>query len=245
MKYIVILFLSATVACQQGAIQNESLPSNIPSITNKEQIHSESTQEQTDEYEPENFADENKIGKQKQNRVEVSTYKKGESLFVKTKFYAKSKSKWVLKNEFDVEKFGELPIQPEIKDFNGDGFNDITFVSDIAARGANDVRNLFIYDLQKDQLIHIKNSSDYPNLGYNPLLKCLDALIFTGSTTTVFLKLKDDKLVEFASVEDSGTERTIYIVDRKGKKKLLRSETRKDDGFYRYINFDPVQIYQD
>lgn len=212
-------------------------------MTNKKQIHSESTQEQTDEYDPENFKDENKIGKQKQNRVEISTYKKGESFFVKTKFYAKSKSKWLLKNEFDIEKSGRLPIQPEIKDFNGDGFNDITFVSGSSARGANDVRDLFIYDLQKDQLIHIKNSSDYPNLQYNPSLKCLDAWILTGSTTTVFLKLKGDKLVEFASVDDSGTERTVKIIDQNGKEKLLRREKRKDDGFDRYINFDPIQTY--
>ena len=163
---------------------------------------------------------------------------------MKIKFYTKSKSQWVQKSEFDIEKFGELPIDPEIKDFNGDGLNDITFVSGIAARGANEVRDLFVYNPRKDELVHIKNSSNYPNLQYNRLLKCLDAWIFTGSTTTVFLKLKGDKLVEFASVNDSGIERTINVIGRDGKERLLRREKRKDDGFDRYINYNPVQTYR-
>ena len=243
MKYIALLILILTAACQENVRQNEvSEQSPLPSMTNVKQ--QTAIEEPPDEYDPEQFIDERRIGKRRLNRVEISTYEKDDRLFVKTKFYAKSKSEWIQKNELEIEKFGGLPLQPEIKDFNGDGFNDVTFISDSPARGANEIRDLFIFEPRRDELVHIKNSSDYPNLQYNPLLKCLDAWIFTGSTETVFLKLNGDKLVEFASVDDSETERFIYIINGNGKKRLLRREKRKDDGFNRYINFNPVQTYR-
>ncbi|HMS40054.1 MAG TPA: hypothetical protein PKE69_07515 [Pyrinomonadaceae bacterium] len=243
MKYLIIFAFIFTNACQNKVLQNQTTVASIPQTVNKN--HSISTENQSDEFEGEIFTDENKIGKRQANRIEIYTYKKAEKFFVKTKFYSKSQSQWIQKNEVDVERFGELSLRTEIKDFNGDGFNDVTFVSSVAARGANEIRDLFIYNPQKDELIHIKNSSDYPNLGYNPLLKCLDSWIFTGSTMTVFLRLKDDKLIEFASVEDGMTERFIYVNDRNGDKQLLRREKRKDDGFDRYINFNPVRIYKE
>lgn len=255
MKYFFVLVLVMTISCQKKSVQNEitsqnapkltNTSQNIPKIENVKQQDSIQNQKTIDEYQPENFSDELKVGKRKLNRVEISTYKKDEKFFVKTKFYTKIQSQWIQKNEVDVERFGELPLRTEIKDFNGDGFKDVTFVSGIAARGANEIRDLFIYDSRKDELRHIKNSSNYPNLGYNPLLNCLDAWIFTGSTTTVFLKLEGDKLIEFASVDDGMTERFIYVNDRNGDKQLLRREKRKGDRFDRYINFNPVQIYKD
>ncbi len=242
MKHLIIFVLIITNACQTKVIENQTIVEKTPQTVNKN--HSIAAENQSDEYEAEKFTNEDKIGKRRANWIEISTYKEDEKFFVKTKFYTKSQSQWIQKNEVDIEKFGEFPLETEIKDFNGDGFNDVTFISGIAARGANEIRDLFIYESRKDELIHIKNSSDYPNLGYNSLLKCLDSWIFTGSTMTVFLKLKDDKLIEFASIEDGMTERFIYITDRNGKKRLLRREKRKDDGFDRYINFNPVRKYR-
>jgi hypothetical protein len=191
----------------------------------------------------ETFSDKSRIGRRGLNRVEIKTFEKSDKSFVKIRFYAKSKSRWVLKSESEIEKFGGLPIEPKIKDYDGDGFEDVTFISDSPARGANEVRALFIYKPKKNDLVYIKNSRDYPNLEHNPLLKGLTSWRFTGSTTTEFLTIKGNKLVEFASVEDRGTERTIIIFDKTGKEKLLRREKRKDDGFDRYINFNPVQKY--
>lgn len=245
MKYFILLALIMTVACQKNAIENQTTKQIVPQITNASRQSEAENQIRPDKYESERFSDEHRIGKRRANRIELSTYEKDKKLFVKVKFYTKSQAQWIQKNEVDVEKVGGLSLEPEIKDFNGDGFYDITFISGIAARGANDVRDLFIYDSLKDELVHIKNSGDYPNLQYNPLLKCLDAWIFTGSTMTVFLKLKGDKLIKFASIEDRMTERVIYVTDRNGKERLLRREKRKDDGFDRYINFNPVQTYQD
>lgn len=232
MKYIVLLALVITFASQKSELQTGTASEETPIITT------------TNEYKLEKFNDETKIGKRRLNRIEISTYIKEEGLFIKTKFYTKSKSKWVLKNEFDIEKIGELPINPHIKDFNGDGFNDLTFVSEIARPSENEIRALFIYDPHKDELVYIKNSGDYPNLQYNPLLKCIDAWIFSKSNSTVFLKLENDKLVAFARVSDNGTERTIYVIDQNGEEKLLRREQRKDDGIFRYINFNPVKAYE-
>ncbi len=51
----------------------------------------------------------------------------------------------------------------QLEDFNNDGIKDMTYVSAVAARGANEVRRLFIYDKKRDELVYIKNSEDYPN----------------------------------------------------------------------------------
>ena len=109
MKYIFLLVLIMAVACQKQAIQTEitkqnspkiiNTTENIPQIASVKQQDSIQNQPQIEEFEPENFADKLKIGKRKLNRVEISTYRKDEKLFVKTKFYAKSKSQWILKNE--------------------------------------------------------------------------------------------------------------------------------------------------
>jgi hypothetical protein len=241
MKIIILTTLMLAIACQNNVPQKESLSQTFPQIANLKQKDSLQNQTQIDEFESETFSSELKRGKRNLGRVEISTYKKDEKLFVKTNFYAKSKSRWIQKNEFDLEKFGGLPIQPEVNDFNGDGFNDVTYISDSSARGANEIRALFIYNAAKDEFVYVKNSGDFPNLGYNPLLKGLTSWRFTGSTTTEFLELKGNKLVIVASVEDRGTERTINIIDKAGKEKLLRREKRNNDGFERYVNFDPVQ----
>jgi hypothetical protein len=53
-----------------------------------------------------------------------------------------------------------------LADFNNDGFKDVTYMSAEAARGANEIRRLFMYNREKDQLVYIKNSDQYPNLEY-------------------------------------------------------------------------------
>ncbi len=77
------------------------------------------------------------------------------------------------------------------------------------------MRSLFIYDKDTDQIVYIKNSGDYPNMRYNKKLDCIDAWLFTGSTTTVFLRLQGDTLHEFASVDDAEYT-TVKVIDNAG-----------------------------
>lgn len=190
------------------------------------------------------FSDNKKIGKPHKNKIKLAEYQKADKNLVEIKFYSlDNNKKWKLKQNIQLEKFGGLPLRPEIKDFNNDGFQDITFISGIAARGANEIRTLFIYDKKKDELLHIKNSADYPNLQYNKELNCLDAWAFYGGVRTIFLKIVENKLQELASIEHFGNTRTIYIVDKNGKQKLLRKDKIKDDGFPRYKTFNPPQTY--
>jgi hypothetical protein len=243
MKSIFLSIFLITIACRDQPVQNTIITRTIPQspVVKQEEKKPES---ESYEFKSERFDDARRIGRRKLNRVEINSCEKDDKIFVKINFYAKDKLRWALKNEFEFEKRGDLPIEPQLKDFNGDGFNDVTFVANIAARGANQVRELLIFDSRKDELTHIKNSQEYPNLKYNPLLKCIDSMIFTGSTETAFLKIKDDKLVKFASVNDSGTERTVTVIDRNGIKKVIRREKQKDDGLYRYINYNPVMKYK-
>lgn len=243
MKLILLSMIFITIACQNQPSENVMQVEVIPQTP---VLKTEEVKNGTEkyEYQPEYFEDSRRIGRRKQNRVEIDAEKRDGKIVVKLKFYKKANGNWNLKNEFYFEKLGELSLEPNIGDFNGDGFKDITFVANIAARGANQVRELLIFDPQKDELIHIKNSQEYPNLKFNPLLKCVDSLIFTGSTETAFLRIKADKLVQFASVSDVGMEIIVAVIDQNGEEKVIRREKRKDDGFYRYINYNPVMKYK-
>ena len=136
-----------------------------------------------------------------------------------------------------------MDANPEIEDFNNDGLKDITFVSNTAARGANEMRTLLIYDRVNDVLIWVKNSEEFPNLAYNKTLKCIDSWMFHGATTTVFLKLEGDMLKEFAWV-DTGSELVVSVNNRHGyRREILREKMQLDDIYTRYETFRPPRPY--
>ena len=195
----------------------------------------------------ESFSDDSKIGRSGRNRIQIDIAESGGSdagykpnNLAIIKFYSLNTSKeWVLKQTIEVESHALMNAQPMIEDFNNDKLKDVTFISNTAARGANEVRTLLIYDKIKDVLILIKNSEDYPNLAYNNILNCIDAWLFHGATTTVFLKLEDNLLREFASVE-TGAERVVTLTDINGKTQIIRREKMAEDDIYtRYRSFNP------
>jgi len=191
------------------------------------------------------FIDDSHIGQPRKNRLEISNYKQANGNLAVINFYSRSPTKqWKLKQTFKFEKDGLTDCDPRIEDFNNDGIKDFTYVSNVAARGANEVRKPFIYDRQHDQLVYIKNSENYPNMVYNRSLNCIDAWLFHGATTTVFLRIEGDVLREFASVE-TGLERVVTVTDREGKETVLRREKMTEEDIYtRYIRFNPPQPYQ-
>ena len=52
---------------------------------------------------------------------------------------------------------------------------------------------------------------------YNEKLNCIDAVILTGGQTTYFLKIENDSLKEFASVDQSDGIITAKILEENGK----------------------------
>ena len=194
----------------------------------------------------ETFVDSLNIGEKGKNKVELIKHRVFDDTYVIVKFYRKATvpNRWFNANTYIVQCNAMQGLLPNITDFNNDNFNDITFISAQAARGANEVRRLFVYDDYERALISIVNSEDYPNMLYNKELNCIDAFLFHGGTSTVFARIKGDSLKEFASVHND-SHRTVYEVDKFGKDKLLRRDKiNPEDVYIRYINYKPLKAYK-
>lgn len=194
------------------------------------------------------FVDSLNIGEKGKCKVQLIKHRVYDDNFVIIKFYikgrhtTKSPETWMNTNTYCYETNAMMGFEPNISDFNNDNFNDITFISGTAARGANEVRRLFIYDNQEQRLISIVNSQDYPNMLYNKELNCIDAFLVYGGCSTVFLNIEGDSLKEFASVElFEGLTVTTY--DKRGKAKIIRKDKTYDASYIRYKNFNPLKEY--
>ena len=192
------------------------------------------------------FVDSTDVGRKSHNKFELSEYiLPDSSYYVIIKFYFRQSNKWQKRNEYHFPKDGFSECDPKTSDdFNNDGLNDATYVSGIAARGANEIRTLFIYDKKNDSLAYIKNSANYPNLLYNKQLNCLDAFLVSGCTVTVFLKLEQDTLREFASVDQCDS-LTVSTYDKKGNEKVILRRKGDRYGFIRYKNYRPLEEDKD
>jgi hypothetical protein len=190
------------------------------------------------------FVDSLTVGRKSYNKFELSYYRTTDSFYTVINFYSKKNNKWILRNEFVLPKDGVLGCDVEVSDYNNDGYNDITYVSAVAARGANQIRTLFIYDKQKDNLTHIKNSESYCNLQYNKNLKCIDAFNVYGGCMSYFLNLVGDSLKPFASVElYEGL--TITEYDKKGNEKVILKDSSVKATYIRYKSYKPLKEYED
>jgi hypothetical protein len=189
------------------------------------------------------FIDSVNVGRKREDRIDILKYKISDSMYVVINFYSKNNNKWKLINEYKFKKDYLSGIDPVIIDFNGDGLNDVTYVSDVAARGSNEIRRLFIYRRESNDIMLVKNSEDYPNMLYNNELNCIDAFLVHGGCTTVFLKLVNDSLKATASVELSDS---VYIktYDECGREKSEVIRAAGDDEFVRYKNFNPLEEYR-
>lgn len=209
------------------------------SITKHEKVV-KATKATLDEF----FADSCNIGRKALDKIEIARYSTPDSAYVVTRFYAKQQNGWRLRNEYKLQQDESLSVDPQLSDFNRDGFNDVTYESVRAARGANEVRKLFIYDQTNDRLIYIKNSEDYPNMRYNKELNCIDAFLVSGCNVTVFLKIEKDSLRELADVDQCDV-LTVTTYDRKGKGKvILRKKTNRFD-MTRFKNYRPLEEADD
>ena len=234
MKLNILIILIFILSCTASPTDNEIKDVSIADTTN------------TNTEIIETFVDSLNIGEKGKNKVELIKHSVFDDTYVIVKFYRKATvpNRWYNANTYIVQCNAMQGLVPNITDFNNDNFNDITFISAQAARGANEVRRLFIYDDYERALISIVNSEDYPNMRYNKELNCIDAFLFHGGTSTVFARIKGDSLKEFASVHND-SHRKVYEVDKFGKDKLLRRDKIKPEKVYiRYINYKPLKAYK-
>lgn len=192
----------------------------------------------------EHFVDSINIGIKNNNKIELYHYKTIEdSSYVIIKFYSKQNQKWILKNKYEFEKDVFTAIDTKLNDFNNDSLNDVTYLSNVAARGGNEVRRLFIYDNENDQLKFIKNSENYPNMLYNKELNCIDSWIIYGGCSTVFLEIKGDSLREFASVNIfNGL--SVVSFDEFGNESYILEDPNYLGVYERFINYNPIELYE-
>lgn len=189
----------------------------------------------------ETFIDSVNIGEMRQCKIELIKHRVNEDNYIIIKFYRKEANTWYIQNTYCYETNALMEFKPNISDFNNDNFNDITFISGSAMRAANEIRRLFIYDKEQQKLISILNSEDFPNIQYNQELNCIDALIFTGGTSTHFARIKGDSLIEFARVLCDDF-RTVYEIDKFGNERIISKDSMINfDHMGRYINYKPLK----
>ncbi|REG99082.1 hypothetical protein [Flavobacterium aquicola] len=189
----------------------------------------------------ESFIDSTNIGEKGKYKVELNSYNNMDSTYVEIKFSEKQENHWLEKQKIVLPKDGVVSCDPKTTDFNNDKLNDFTFQSSVAARGANEIRTLLIFEKTTGKLKLIRNSDNYPNLQYNEVLNCIDSWMVYGGTSTVFLKIDHYTLREFAGVELYDNYREVYLVGKKGEHKTLKKEKIKDLEIYtRFKNFSPL-----
>lgn len=187
------------------------------------------------------------VGTPGRNKIEIEVVKNGAwrgyhpTNLGLVRFYSlRRDGEWELRQTFAIDDDAIEGADPKYEDFNNDGLRDTTFISGQAARGANVRRTLLIYDKTSDNLVHVGNSADYPNLEYDRTLKCITSWMFSGSTTTVFLRLQGDTLQAFASVDEADYITVTKISPNGDRMVISRTKNRHPDDFIRYSTFDPV-----
>lgn len=178
----------------------------------------------------ENYVDSMHIGRPRHNKVELFVYENTDTSFVILRFYSLSRGHWTLRQQLSFPRLDLASPDPHYADFNNDGCKDLTYISELGTRGANEIRKLFIYDKVGDRLRYIVNSADYPNLYYNKKLNCINAWLIHGGTSTAFLRLEGRRLRKFAGVDLYGDgSLDVYTVDSYGHEKTIRHEAHYHD----------------
>jgi hypothetical protein len=242
LNFVILIFIFSCTAKQHD---NKNKSISIADTTSTTSMVADTANSNTEIIET--FVDSINIGIKGENKIELIKHRVFDDNYVIVKFYAKAPTtnQWYIQNRYIYECNSWMDLNPNITDFNNDNFKDITFISTQAARSANEVRRLFIYDDYKRELTSIANSEDYPNMIYNKELNCIDAFLIHGGSSTVFAKIKGDSLIEFASVHND-SHRTVYEIDEFGNEKLLRKDRIDPEDIYiRYSNYKPLKKYKE
>lgn len=238
---LLVLFFSIISCSQKSKEQTVHLPEKI--VIKKQRPKPEVKPKSIGKVLDETFTDSTKVGIKGKFKLTVEQFKtdQSDSAYVEINLFEKRNNKWIIQQKLEYFKDEINNCDAQLNDFNNDGFNDLTFQSSVAARGANEIRKLLIFNPSKKEFVLMKNSDNYPNLQYNELLNCVDAWLVYGGSSTVFLKIEKDSLREFAGVSLDNDNREIYIIDKKGRRKTVKKEIVKDLEVYtRYKNYNPL-----
>ncbi len=238
MKILVMLLLFLFISCKNDS--SKSIRMNTEPRTKWEGDKPGSSKDSVTEF----FNDSLNIGVEGKHRVELKRIIGKDSIYADIRFFEKQNGAWIEKQHFALQKDGVTGCYPEFKDFNNDGFKDLTYKPTVSARGANDIRNLFLFDPKLGKLKLIKNSPDYPNLQYNEKLGCFDAFAVYGGSTSYFLKIDSDTLRQFARIDLFEGYREVYKINKYGKETLVKREPFQTS-YLRYKNFDPLEEYEE
>lgn len=190
------------------------------------------------------FVDSLEVGKKGHTKFELIKHRVFDDVYAIVKCYTRGPHYWYHQNTFFHESNSLRHFECTIADYNNDGYKDFTVISILAARSANEVRRLFIYEPEEKKFIAIKNAEDYPNMQYNAELDCIDALLVHGGSTTVFARIEGDSLKTFARVDNSD-HLTVSVYDKNGKEQVIRKDATGDgaDTYTRYKNYKPLTPY--
>lgn len=247
-QLVYLVLVLGIVACQNadGIEETDLEPQQVSPIPDlitgvadlKEPVHTDTL------FLRELFEDSTRIGIRGRNKITVFMYDYLDTTQLGVNFYSKLGGKWILRNNYRLETGLIRGIQPVLDDFNGDGRLDFHCWDHEAARGANNVRKLFVYSKSGDSLIRIRNSRAYPNMVYNKRLNCIDALLYTSCSAQAFGRIQGDSIVDFAYLECGDNETRIYSVEN-GYPTLIRTDSSELSHCYsRFVNYSPLRLYE-
>ncbi|RYD90884.1 MAG: hypothetical protein EOP50_15215, partial [Sphingobacteriales bacterium] len=99
------------------------------------------------------FVDSTTIGRAGSSKVELTCFRDGDTMIrTSVRFYEKEKTTWRLHSSFKDENWMGS-IEPEVTDFNNDGFKDLVYSKGTGARGGNVINNLLLFDKKGDSLV--------------------------------------------------------------------------------------------
>lgn len=147
-KSILLVLLLLIASCAQKSKEQTSLLSKRDTAK-KEIIKPETKIDTAKTVLKETFTDSTQVGSKGKFKLTVDQFRSDDSTYVAIHLFEKRNSKWQIKQKLEYLKDGITNCDPELTDFNNDGFNDLTFQSSVAARGANEIRKLLIFDPSK------------------------------------------------------------------------------------------------
>lgn len=191
--------------------------------------------------ETEKFSDSKTVIKNNQYKLDVVQKNQKENAIVNFSLFKKENKKWIKLQDYHFTKQNFSLTVDTSEDLNNDGYKDVKISFAQAARGANEVNRLFIFDPKTQKLIDMENSADYPNLHYNKKRDCVTSDIFYGGSATYFLKIKKNKLEPFGKVEYYDDSISSYKIVNGEKILLKKIPYKTEDAGVFFSNFDPVE----
>ena len=186
------------------------------------------------------FSDSKTAIKANQYKIEITQNNNSKKPVVYFNLYRKSSKKWLKIQSGNFTKESTSLYVTTDEDLNNDGYNDLKISFAQAARGANEIEKLLIFNPKLQKLIEIVNSQEYPNLHYNSKRNCINSYMFSGSNTTLFFKLRNNKLENFAKVEFYNDSVYSYKI-KKNQEILLKKRTyQSSDAAIFFSDFDPI-----